>query len=58
MKLKDILKFENPNNLNINGFHSDKTVLTPVPLDINYDQPQIDMLLNDSYYCLKISIKK
>ena len=52
MKIKDIPKFENLNNLNVNVFELTKTVLTPIHFDTNYDQPQIDLLLYQNHYCL------
>ena len=48
MKIKDIPKFENLNNLNVNVFELTKTVLTPIHTNTNYDQPQIDLLLSKS----------
>ena len=52
MKTKDIPKFENLNNLNVNVFELTKTVLTPIHTNTNYDQPQIDLLLYQNHYCL------
>ena len=52
MKIKDIPKFENLNNLNVNVFELTKTVLTPIHNNTNYDQPQIDLLLYQNHYCL------
>ena len=52
MKIKDIPKFENLNNLNVNVFELTKTVLTPIHINTNYDQPQIDLLLYQNHYCL------
>ena len=52
MKIKDIPKFENLNNLNVNVFELAKTVLTPIHTNTNYDQPQIDLLLYQNHYCL------
>ena len=58
MKIKDIPKFENLNTqsafgkLNVNVFELTKTVLTPVHRNMNYDQPQIDLLLFENHYCL------
>ena len=52
MKIKDIPKFENLNNLNVNVFELTKTVLTPIHTNTNYDQPQIDLLLYQNHYCL------
>ena len=52
MKIKDIPKFENLNNLNVNIFELTKTVLTPIHINTNYDQPQIDLLLYQNHYCL------
>ena len=52
MKVKDIPKFENLNNLNINVFELTGNVLTPIHFNKNYLQPQIDLLLNQNHYCL------
>ena len=52
MKVKDIPKFENLNNLNVNVFELTKTVLTPIHTNTNYDQPQTDLLLFENHYCL------
>ena len=56
MKIKDIPKFENLNNLNVNVFELTKTVLTPIHINTNYDQPQIDLLLYQNHYCLKTKL--
>ena len=52
MEVKDIPKFENLNNLNINVFELNGTVLTPIHINKNYFQPQIDLLLYQNHYCL------
>ena len=52
MKVKDIPKFENLNNLNINVFEITGAVLTPIHINKNYFQPQIDLLLYENHYCL------
>ena len=55
MKVKDIPKFENLNNLNVNVFelpNSKNSVLTPIHINTNYDQPQTDLLLFENHYCL------
>ena len=52
MKVKDIPKFEKLNNLNVNVFELTKTVLTPIHINKNYLQPQIDLLLFENHYCL------
>ena len=52
MKIKDIPKFENLNNLNVNVFELTKRVLTPIHTNTNYDQPQIALLFNQNHYCL------
>ena len=52
MKIKDIPKFENLNNLNVNVFELIKTVLTPIHINKNYLQSQIDLLLFENHYCL------
>ena len=43
MKVKDIPKFENLNNLNVNA---------PIHINKNYLQSQIDLLLFENHYCL------
>ena len=52
MKVKDIPKFENLNNLNVNVFELTGTVLTPIHINKNCLQPQIDLLLFENHYCL------
>ena len=52
MKVKDIPKFENLNNLNLNVFELTGNVLTPIHVNKNYLQPQIDLLLYQNHYCL------
>ena len=52
MKVKDIPKFENLNNLNVNVFELTGTVVTPIQINKNYLQPQIDLLLFENHYCL------
>ena len=52
MKVKDIPKFENLNNLNVNVFELTGAVLTPIHVNKNYLQPQIDLLLYQNHYCL------
>ena len=52
MKVKDIPKFEKLNTLNVNVFELTKTVLTPIHINTNCDQPQIDLLLFEKHYCL------
>ena len=52
MKVKDIPKFENLNNLNVNVFELTGTVLTPIHITKNYLQPQIGLLLFENHYCL------
>ena len=52
MKVKDIPKFENLNNLNINVFELTGNVLTPIHVNKNYLQPQVDLLLYENHYCL------
>ena len=52
MKGKDIPKFENLNNLNVNVFELTGSVLTPIHITKNYFQPQIDLLLYENHYCL------
>ena len=65
MKVKDIPKFENLNRLStggqqycipkalcVNVFELTGNVLTPIHINTNYDQPQIDLLLYQNHYCL------
>ena len=52
MKVKDIPKFENLNNLNVNDFELTGAVLTSIHINKNYFQPQIDLLLYENHYCL------
>ena len=52
MKVEDIPKFENPNNLNVNVFELTNSVLTPILNNENYLQPQIDLLLFENHNCL------
>ena len=52
MKIKDSPKFENLNNININVFELTGNVFTPIHINTNYDQPQIDLLLFENPYCL------
>ena len=42
-KVKDIPKFYRPNKLNLNLIELTGTVLTPIHINTNYDQPQIDL---------------
>ena len=52
LKIKDIPKFENSNKLNVNVFELTETILKPIHITTNYDQPQIDLLLIENPYCL------
>ena len=52
MKVKDIPKFENLNNLNVNVFELTGAVSTPIHINKNYLQSQIDLLLFENHYCL------
>ena len=52
MKVKDIPKFENLNNLNVNVFELTGTKSTSIPNNKKYLQPQIDLLLFENHYCL------
>ena len=56
MKVKDIPKLENLNNSNVNVFELTNSVrssvLTPIHINKNYLQPQIDLLLFENHYCL------
>ena len=58
MKIKDIPKFEKLNNFNVNVFELTKTVLTPIHTNMNYDQPQIDLLLFENHYCLMTKLHR
>ena len=52
MKVKDIPKFERKNNLNINVFELTNNILSPIYINNNYNEPQIDLLLYENHYCL------
>ena len=57
MKVKDIPKFEKLNKLNIRGhginvFEITGNVSTPIHINENYKQPQIDLMLYKNHYCL------
>ena len=53
MRVKDIPKFENISiGLRINVFEINETVLTPIQINKNYLQPQIDLLLYQNRCCL------
>ena len=52
MKVKDIPKFENFNRLKIIVIELNGTVLTPIHINKNYLQPQIDLILYQNHYCL------
>ena len=57
MKVKDIPKFERLNKLNIRGhginvYELTGNVLTPICINENYKQPQIDLILYKNHYCL------
>ena len=52
MKIKDIPKFENPNDSNVNTFEVGGTALTPNHINTNYDQSQIYLLLHENHLCL------
>ena len=52
MKVKDIPKFENLNNLNVNVFELTNSVLTPIHINKNYLQPQSELLLFENHFCL------
>ena len=57
MKVKDIPKFERLNKSNIRGhgmnvFELTGNVLTPIYINENYKQPQIDLMLYKNHYCL------
>ena len=59
-KVKDIRKFENLNSLSVNVFElttnvrscAQSSALTPILINKNYLQPQIDLLLFENHYCL------
>ena len=50
MKVKDIPKFEKLNNLNVNVFELTGTVLTPIHINKNYLQSQIDLSLYENHF--------
>ena len=55
MKGKDIPKLERPNKLNISVFELTGTMLTPIHINTNYDQPQIyffHIFLYENHICL------
>ena len=52
MKVKDFPKFENLNNLNVNVFELTNSVLTPILINENYLQSQIELLLFENHYYL------
>ena len=52
MKIKDIPKFEKLNNLNVNVFEFTNTVLTPIHINTNFDQPPTNLLLFENHYFL------
>ena len=52
MKIKDIPKFENLNNLNVNVFELTGANLTPIHINKNYLQSQNDLLLFENHYWL------
>ena len=52
MKVKDIPKFERFNRINIIVFELTGTVLTPIHINTNFDQPQIEILLYENHFCL------
>ena len=52
MKVTDIPKFERKNRLNINVFELTKNILSPIYINNNYNEPQIDLLLYENHYCL------
>ena len=57
MKVKDLPKFERLNKLKIRGhginvFELTGNVLTPIYINENYKQPQIDLMLYKNHYCL------
>ena len=63
MKVKDIPKFERLNGLNtggqqcgINVFELTGTLLSPLHINTNYDQPQIDLMVYENQYCLITNI--
>ena len=51
MRIKDISKFERLYNLNINIFEPNRSVLSPVQINTNYTQSQIDLMLYENHYC-------
>ena len=53
MKVKDIPKIESMNNLKINVFVLNKTILSRIYINQNYLKPQIDLLLYENHCCPK-----
>ena len=56
MKVEDIPKFENLNNINVNVFELTGTVLAPILINKNYLEPQIDLLLFENQNCLMTNL--
>ena len=63
MKVKDTPKFERLNILytggqqcGINVFELTGTGLTPIHINTNSDQPEIDLVLYENHYCLKTKL--
>ena len=52
VKVNDIPKFENLKSINVNVFELTGTTLTSIHINMNFDRPQIDILLNENHYCL------
>ena len=56
MKVKDISKFERLNRINISVIELNGTVLTPVYINKSYLQPQKDLFLYESHFCLILKL--
>ena len=52
MKVKDIPKFGKFDNVNVNVFELTNSKLTPILINKNYLQSQIDLLLFENHYCV------
>ena len=52
MRVKDIPKFEKPNNLNMNVIELTNDTLSPIHTNKIYFQSQIDLLLYENRFCL------
>ena len=59
MKMKNELKMEQLNNLNLNVFQQTSfTEFWPIQINKNYCELQIDLLIYKIHYCLKTNLNK